>query len=793
MMTLSRAWYGALALVVVLALAAAYGATGAFNTQLATALTAQVDADAQTISTELKLDARHRLDKLVAGGADAAIAQTLATANGSKTPSLPVATRLSGRKALQSLREGLGADDRGDAVFLVDRDGRVIAQAGYDAVATNEEFELGGYPAVADALRGWARDDTWQLGSSLYLVTACPADYEPGQGPAGALVELKEINAKFAEGLAHRTGTALTFYVGTEGIASGATDSFDKTKVKVPGSLIKEMVDQTASGQGRASARMLTDDVGAAFTRLPGATWSSAAGFAVLRTLERASGPSALLGRGGPGAIPWFTLLFFALIAAAVGVFLSILENTIPLRQLLKQSARLKYGGIQRIDGQRTQGSLRALVDDVNGALDRMDAEFSARAAHTTTRQRKLPPLAGAGGDGPMSKAPRSTAAAVKDMPSSTGSTRGGEVPSRTPPAGGGIELPSKTPPPMGEVPSRTPPPASARREKDDDAGASRGASKNGAAAHVEQPEPAMPEPSNTLVLRKSSPDIDPETMSLPRVASPPAAPGKAGPSEPAPASKPGEAETTLNSTGKPAAPRLATPGAPAAATPAAATPAAAKPASAAPPAAKPASAAPPAAKPPAAVAPSVRAPAVPTPSVRAPAAATPSVRAPAVATPAARAPAAASASSSPPPDHRDAEEKGSETMHAAAPRELLDSLMADLEEGATPLKNMHGDVTAVLAASPELLEAAGLTIRASAELTPGMAQEAQQWKKTFDDYVGLKKERGEPVDGLTFDKFVELLRKNRDAIVASHKCKAVKFSVALTNGKVTLKAAPVN
>jgi hypothetical protein len=129
--------------------------------------------------------------------------------------------------------------------------------------------------------------------------------------------------------------------------------------------------------------------------------------------------------------------------------------------------------------------------------------------------------------------------------------------------------------------------------------------------------------------------------------------------------------------------------------------------------------------------------------------------------------------------------------LHAAAPKELLDSLLAEAEEAAKPKKNL-AEVTAVLAASQELLEAAGLTIRASAELTPGMAQEAQQWKQTFDDYIGLKKERGEPVDGLTFDKFVELLRKNRDAIVASHKCKAVRFSVAVTNGKVTLKAAPV-
>ena len=58
----------------------------------------------------------------------------------------------------------------GACQVAVDRDGQVIAELGYDQVAGNDEFELGGYPAVNDALHGWLRDDVWLLGSKMYVV-----------------------------------------------------------------------------------------------------------------------------------------------------------------------------------------------------------------------------------------------------------------------------------------------------------------------------------------------------------------------------------------------------------------------------------------------------------------------------------------------------------------------------------------------------------------------------------------------------------------------------------------------
>ena len=47
-----------------------------------------------------------------------------------------------------------------DGVILgaVDQHGRVVASLGYVQASGNEDFELGGYPIVADALHGYVRE-----------------------------------------------------------------------------------------------------------------------------------------------------------------------------------------------------------------------------------------------------------------------------------------------------------------------------------------------------------------------------------------------------------------------------------------------------------------------------------------------------------------------------------------------------------------------------------------------------------------------------------------------------------
>src|SRR5260370_15126070 len=213
-MVLSRVWQVVLGVAVAFALYVVYVAVGQYNRQTARALKEGLASDSQTVEWALKIDARRRLDALIVGIVDLGLRQALVAANASngKRPERP---RAEAKKALVGIVDSIPADWRNDALFAVDRNGTVGAEIGYDIVVGNDDFELGGYPAVNDALHGWLRDDVWVLGSKMYAVVARPVeyvDYDPTQRPSGAIVGLKEVSGKFADDLAKRTRTNLAFF-----------------------------------------------------------------------------------------------------------------------------------------------------------------------------------------------------------------------------------------------------------------------------------------------------------------------------------------------------------------------------------------------------------------------------------------------------------------------------------------------------------------------------------------------------------------------------------------------------
>jgi len=61
-----------------------------------------------------------------------------------------------------------------------------------------------------------------------------------------------------------------------------------------------------------------------------------------------------------------------------------------------------------------------------------------------------------------------------------------------------------------------------------------------------------------------------------------------------------------------------------------------------------------------------------------------------------------------------------------------------------------------------------------------------------FEDFASTKQQCGESLEGFTFDKFQNTLRKHRDAIIERHGVKRVKFSVYVKDGKAALKASPI-
>jgi hypothetical protein len=99
-----------------------------------------------------------------------------------------------------------------------------------------------------------------------------------------------------------------------------------------------------------------------------------------------------------------------------------------------------------------------------------------------------------------------------------------------------------------------------------------------------------------------------------------------------------------------------------------------------------------------------------------------------------------------------------------------------DDEEGAT-----------MVASVPEELLSASAEEGESAE-----DEEQRHFKEVFEQFKATKEQCGESTANLTFDKFSQTLRKNRDQIVQRHGAKKVRFTVYVKSGKAALKATPV-
>ncbi|MCP3140582.1 MXAN_5187 family protein [Pyxidicoccus xibeiensis] len=119
-------------------------------------------------------------------------------------------------------------------------------------------------------------------------------------------------------------------------------------------------------------------------------------------------------------------------------------------------------------------------------------------------------------------------------------------------------------------------------------------------------------------------------------------------------------------------------------------------------------------------------------------------------------------------------------TRVAAIPRELLQA-SARPAEVAIPMPPPRS-----VAPPPAAIPLPGLGNSAVA------LSEEQHFQEVFREFVTTRERCGEAADGLTYDKFVQKLRKNKEQLVQKYACKTVRFQVYVKEGKAALKATPV-
>jgi hypothetical protein len=669
MMILSRIWYVILALL----LAAAYYivslAVGQYNRRNASAMEETLKADSQVVSWAMQVDARRRLDILLLAAVDPAIGKALKGANGKEQ--VPAASKDDGSKALKTFNDKLPAEYKNDVVFVTDREGRLVAQIGYDAVTAYPEFELGGYAAVFDSLHGFLRDDTWVWNGRIARVVTRPVEDEVGQPPLGAVIGLRWVDKGFAKEMGKRTRTNIAFYALGQSVASAATtEGFDEQSLEVLGGDLKAVSeDKGFKESGRTDVRPLgTDDKGGViFVRLPGDGWELGAGFAVARQKVSIAGPLGFIQGADDQDKRTVKLWVVAAVvfgASFFGILFSFLEHSMPMGEMRRQAAKLRGGELDVLQLPRFRAGFRGIATDINTGIQRVVEKGGGSARKPADLESILGPV------------PAQPSMSAFSFPMSDGSSPGNNNTGHMGGAGA-FAAPAVSQPTQGP---------------------------NNRFPGVPQAAPSRPNPGP-----QGAPLGGPGLLPPGLGAGPAGRPGMSpGPGVPmthgSTQTFPGSERTMAMGNAPPPQNQFGGP----------------------------------------------QQQAAPPNAGSGPHNAT----------------AAASAG---------AQKLGTQ---ATSPAPFPPG------PAKAPGAKDEDEQTMVAQPSADLIAATGGHATAT--------DPAAEWHQVYEEFLRTKRECNEPTDGLTFEKFQQTLKKNRDALMQRHGCKRVKFSVYIKEGRASLKATPV-
>jgi hypothetical protein len=376
-MVLSRFWYVLLGLLLGASLFLLHIASSMYNRAGLRARAEGLSSDAQVVSWYLRDDARQRSAQLIPFALESDVGRYLQKSNDSESK-VPDEARTKLTQALTRVSAQIPKDAGFDSVFAVDQHGRVVAYLGYAQASGMEDFELGGYPVVADALHGYVRDDTLVL-DRMYRVVARPVEYDLAAMPAGAIVGARVIDDRFARELSQRTGAAVAFYAHGQRAAAGSPADFATANLDaIVGDLTDLEQDKDYQAKGRSGVREIGGMIAVQYTRLPGEAWQLGAGYAVARQPAAVSGPLGFFGKADDKDKKegnWPLALLAAIAAAGLGIGFSFLEHTRPLRVFKAEAAKFAAGTIELLTPSHFRGIYRKIAADVNDGVDKQLAK----------------------------------------------------------------------------------------------------------------------------------------------------------------------------------------------------------------------------------------------------------------------------------------------------------------------------------------------------------------------------------------------------------------------------------
>ncbi|HQR30875.1 MAG TPA: MXAN_5187 C-terminal domain-containing protein, partial [Anaeromyxobacteraceae bacterium] len=73
-----------------------------------------------------------------------------------------------------------------------------------------------------------------------------------------------------------------------------------------------------------------------------------------------------------------------------------------------------------------------------------------------------------------------------------------------------------------------------------------------------------------------------------------------------------------------------------------------------------------------------------------------------------------------------------------------------------------------------------------------GPEDEEGAWRALLEEFLRVRTSCGESAEGITWERFRDKLRKNRDALVQKYACRTVRFQVYVKEGRAALRATPI-
>lgn len=373
-MLASRFWYVLSAIVIgVLSFTLFVGAS-MYDREAKRSMSEGLGADVQVVTWYLKDDARKRSSSLIQFALDDDLVKALAKSS-TAYDKVPQESRDKAKKAIAAVSSKQPADIAFSSLFAVDQNGRVVAMQGFEQAAGMDDFELGGYPVVADALHGWIRDDSWVLDGRIYRVVARPVEGDTSQPPAGAIVGLRIVDDSFARDLSKRTGAALAFYANGTSYTSAAPEGFDKAQLDATISDLGSLAnDEKYQKSGRSDVRILRDNLAVVYAKIPGESFALGAGVAVGRSALLVGGPMGFLKKSDDAdkkSVPLPLLIGAAAGIALFGLIFSFLEHSRPLSVFKKEAEKLAKGETDQLQPSKFRGTYRKIASDLNDGIER--------------------------------------------------------------------------------------------------------------------------------------------------------------------------------------------------------------------------------------------------------------------------------------------------------------------------------------------------------------------------------------------------------------------------------------